>query len=131
MTPPTVCPFCSSRVWFHIGRQTLDVLYRNYYACENRECNARVGCHPASNIPLGTLATPQQRQLRQQVHLRFDALWRSQLLTRQEAYDWLAKQLSLSIEAAHIGLFDEVQCQTVLALMEKLRSHLLHLKLES
>jgi hypothetical protein len=121
MTAPTVCPFCGGLVRFRIGKQTA--------ACENRQCDARVGCHPNSNIPLGTLASPRQRQLRQQVHERFDVLWRSHLLNRAEAYDWLSQQLSLSGQETHIGLFDESQCQAVLALMEKLRSHLLQLKL--
>ncbi|MFR8333604.1 MAG: zinc-finger-containing protein [Oscillospiraceae bacterium] len=41
-------------------------------------------------------------------------------MTRTKAYKWLAEQLQLSEERAHIGSFEMDQCQTVIDLCKNL-----------
>lgn len=61
----------------------------------------------------GSTSTPADfgtRQARIQTHAHFDALWRSGLFTRKQAYKALAKHLGLPRRKTHIGYFNRVQC---------------------
>lgn len=52
--------------------------------------------------------------LRGQTHDVFDRLWKSGHMSRSQAYAWLAYQMHMSNEAAHIANFDEQQCRYVI-----------------
>ena len=54
------------------------------------------------------------KSLRAYTHNAFDKLWKEQLYTRSEAYEWLAETMSLSAKKAHIALFNEKQCHELL-----------------
>lgn len=69
-------------------------------------CDARVGCHKGTNIPLGKLANAETRIARRQAHIAFDRLWKHEIMERNEAYKWLADQLGIHRKHCHIGLFD-------------------------
>lgn len=84
------------------------------YQCQN--CNARVGCHRDSKRPLGNVANEVLRLKRMETHHVFDAFWQSQGMTRTAAYRWLAKQMDLPAELAHIGGFEMEQCHRLIAL---------------
>ena len=84
------------------------------YQCQN--CGARVGCHKGTNRPLGKVANEMLRCKRVQAHRSFDRLWKRRGMERRNAYRWLAKEMDLSMGAAHIGGFEMDQCQRVIDL---------------
>ncbi|ECC0132114.1 hypothetical protein FL828_20415 [Salmonella enterica subsp. enterica] len=88
-------------------------LYRlQFWSCE--ACKAWVGCHKNTDAkPLGRLANAQLRMAKSGAHAAFDPIWKSGRLTRQQAYAWLSREMSLSREECHIGMFDLEQCQRV------------------
>jgi len=79
------------------------------YRC--RHCEASVGMHPFTSIPLGTLADKQLRSLRTACKQPFELIWQSGRINRDAAYELLAKHLRLNTEQCHFGLFDTEQCK--------------------
>ena len=86
-------------------------------------CGAYVGCHPTTQVPLGTPAGPATRKAREQAHASFDALWRRKVLrgtprteARNAGYVWLAEQMGLDPSNTHIGSFTKEQCEQVVEL---------------
>jgi len=64
-------------------------------------------------IPLGRLANPELRRLKQAAHHAFDPLWKTGDMDRRDAYAWLAEKMGISVENCHIGMMDEGQCKSV------------------
>jgi len=93
------------------------------YLC--RPCDAYVGVHKGTDIPLGRLADAELRKWKKLAHTYFDPIWQRGRFTgrRNEAYAWLAKQMGLPQEETHIGMFDVTKCQCVVAIMENERSY--------
>lgn len=113
------CPYCQREALFLTSEEFYGRDYgSNVYLC--RPCDAYVGTHKNSRTPLGTMAKPQLRKLRMQAHSLFDPLWKSRNMSRNDAYKWLQKNMNLSSEEAHIGMFNEEQCRIVI---EKLKSY--------
>jgi hypothetical protein len=112
---PTACPNCNGPVRLVENR----VIYgRNYgewpWAYDCRPCDAYVGLHPFTAIPLGTLATAPVREARKRAKAAFNPLWERGAMTRTQAYAWLAEQLGIAdVDACHIGWFDVAQCEAV------------------
>lgn len=79
------------------------------YRCTT--CDATVGMHPFTNIPLGTLATKALRQTRTACKQPFELLWQHGRMTRTEAYAGLAAHLGIEVEACHFGWFDAETCR--------------------
>lgn len=119
-----ICPYCGKNAKLVKGdivyphRQ--DLYYKNFWLCA--PCDAYVGTHDKSAKykhsgiePLCRLANKTLRKLKSEAHLAFDVLWKSGSsfdsfggpFTRTNAYRWLAKQMNISIDACHIGYFDE------------------------
>lgn len=48
-------------------------------------------------------ADKETRLLRQRAHLSFDRIWRRGHMTRAQAYAWLARQLKVPPQKAHMG----------------------------
>lgn len=71
-----------------------------------------------------TPADDETRRLRNKCHRMFDPLWKKRLRfnSRTEAYRWLARQMSLAKDAAHIGMFDKGQCERLLKKLEKINA---------
>lgn len=84
-------------------------------------CGASVGCHPGTDIPLGKMADRTTRQLRKKAHEVFDPIWRKGLLSRSQAYAWLADQLGIRVEECHISWFDAETCEKVIRICRKSR----------
>lgn len=121
---PTTCPHCGGSVGLYNnkkvyrGREFGDWPY--VYLCENDACAAHVGLHPQTDIPYGTLATDVIRQARTYAKQSFNPLWEGGNMTRTEAYEWLAAQMSISdVNQCHIGWFDEAQCEQVVEVCDK------------
>lgn len=120
LKPPSAapkCPYCR-------GTATLVPDSRIYGRSFGRmvwmcRCGARVGCHRWSNQPMGTLADAPTRKARNRAHKVFDRLWKKghqDINTPQEAYRWLAEQLGVPPEEAHIAKFDRERCRQVINL---------------
>jgi len=109
---PTSCRFCKSnvRIATHLevyGRDYSDWPYM--YLCD--DCGAYVGMHPFTNIPLGTLADRQTRLARKMCKMPLENIWKSEAMTRSEAYTWLAGELNISVSECHFGWFDVSLCE--------------------
>lgn len=78
------------------------------YRCAG--CDAYVGMHPFTNIPLGTLADKRLREARKSCKQPFEKLWREGMMSRDQAYLALAQHLGIEPKACHFGLFDITTC---------------------
>lgn len=116
MTP--VCPYCQCDSQQVTGREVYphrpDLHHKHFYRCT--PCDALVGCHPGTIIPLGRLANAYLRKLKSQAHACFDPLWKEQGIPRGKAYTMLAKGLNIAQEDCHIGMFDEELCKRTIQL---------------
>ena len=69
---------------------------------------------------MGSLAGPKLRQLRYAAHQEFNKLYQSGLMTKREAYQWLAMTVQAPMAHAHIGHLGEYYCQVVIDESRKL-----------
>ncbi len=117
---PQRCPFCSSRVSLIDSAKVYGQSYGFIYLCDSYpKCDARVGCHPRTIIPLGTLANKELRRWRSLAHRKFDPLWQSGVFSsRQAAYKWLSKVMRLPLEKTHVAMFDIRQRQRAIVCVE-------------
>lgn len=95
----------------YCGRKEL--ANKDFWEC--LPCDAHVGCHKGSVIPLGSLAKQDLRLARSEAHRLFDQLWRGKKRSRSEAYLLLQRQFHLTVFEAHIGLFPEQRCAMVIS----------------
>ena len=117
------CPYCGAPVVF----RSADGIYREnshgtmLYVCSRYPiCDAYVRAHVGTRIPLGTLADPELRKLRREAHRFFDQLHTSGLMTKADAYRWLASMIGTPMEKAHIGYLGEFYCRQVISESRKL-----------
>ena len=56
------------------------------WVCSNYpKCDAYVGCHEGTTLPLGRPANARLRTLKAEAHKQFDPIWKSGLMNRREA----------------------------------------------
>lgn len=112
---PTKCPYCRGKV---VLKNTNDVFVlppkylqnKNVYVCENYPtCDAYVIQSETSNFQ-GFVASEALRKLRQITHYYVDIIWKTEILTRDECYEYLASKLKISKNKCHIAMFDEKLC---------------------
>lgn len=114
-----VCPYSGhdSKLvdgsWIYPRRPDLHA--KQFYHCG--PCNAYVGCHPGTTVPLGRLADAKLRSAKMAAHSNFDRLWKSKKMRRHVAYARLADKMGIPRELAHIGMFDVAQCLRVVELV--------------
>ncbi len=124
MTECVVCPYCLRMAERVTGEAIYDdrrLANRIFYRCD--PCDAHVGTHEDSGKPYGSLANGPTRRARQRAHAAFDPLWHrkiektgcSRKAARSAAYAWLAKEMMILPEHCHISMFDEAQCERVVA----------------
>jgi len=103
--------------------QSLGLTYRGraIWICSNADCDAAVGCHADTTIPLGTLANNELRRARARAHEIFDKLFEFDPNPdrRKQLYIELANYLELPIEKTHIGMFDLAHCELTAAFARK------------
>jgi len=105
------CPYCHG---VNIKLMTQTEFYgREYngtkmYVCQN--CQARVGCHKGTNIPMGSLANDELRKLRYKIHKIIDKKWDTKE-ERKEIYSHLAEKYGSPF---HIGFLKNQQARWVL-----------------
>lgn len=78
------------------------------FACT--QCMARVSMHPFTDIPVGTLADEELREVRKRCKAPFEAIFRDGRMSRTQAYQALAKRLGISVDECHFGWFDAEMC---------------------
>lgn len=117
------CPYCGSPVTL----RSADGIYRDnsrgamLYVCSHYpECDAYVRVHSGTKVPMGSLANRELRALRRAAHHYFDQLYRSGMMSREDAYQWLAQWISAPLSEAHIGHLGEYYCRKVIEESQKL-----------
>ena len=121
MKKETICRYCGGPIRLVPAKQIygssaykLGLENESIYQCQN--CNARVGCHKGTTRPLGNVANETLRLKRMETHKVFDTFWKSNHMSRTQAYKWLSQKLRLPEKQAHIGGFEMDQCQRVIEL---------------
>lgn len=74
-------------------------------------CDASVGMHPFTSIPLGTLADKALRDTRKACKQPFEMLWQRKRMDRHAAYAGLAAHLGIQVDSCHFGWFDAETCR--------------------
>jgi hypothetical protein len=116
MPVPVTCNHCGGNVYWTNNAAIYGKSYGDWpyiYACEC--CEARVGMHPETNIPLGTLATAEERDARKKAKAVFLAWSEANGKKRGEAYAELAKRLGMTAAQA-LGEFNTKDCARVIVL---------------
>jgi hypothetical protein len=90
-----------------------DLYERKFWLCEI--CGAYVGTY-RNGSPLGRLANAELRIEKRKAHKAFDPLWQKGKQSRSEAYIWLAKELEISEDQCHIGMFDLNTCKKAVSI---------------
>ena len=111
------CPYCGS----HSVLRSADGIYRcndkktMLYVCSKYPvCDSYVRVHPGTKIPVGTMANRDLRALRNEAHRNFDQLHKQGLMSKEDAYLWLAAILAAPLGQAHIGYLGEYYCRQVI-----------------
>ena len=112
---PEQCPYCQSPVELKPDTYVYGRTYgANLYVCSRfPDCDAYVGCHKGTVNALGRLANKELRMWKNKAHSAFDPKWKYDGLPRDRAYEWLSKQLKLTRDECHIGMFDVDMCKKV------------------
>lgn len=116
-----ICRYCGSRIRLVPAKQVLGASAKrlgmeNEYLYQCQNCNARVGCHKGTDLPLGNVANETLRLKRMETHRVFDHFWKSRHMSRNNAYKWLSQQLRIPMAETHIAGFEMDQCQKVIEL---------------
>ena len=116
-----VCPYCGNKSNLVSGNDIyphrLDLGKLNFYMC--KPCDAYVGTHKGTIIPLGRLANKELRAWKRKAHDAFDPIWKSKDMGRRQAYYWLADKLDIPKNDCHIGDFDTDTCRKVVDICSK------------
>lgn len=105
--PPTHCPYCGGPVALVNHAEIYGREYGEWpYAYRCQPCDAHVGLHRFTDIPLGSLANWELRQARKENKAHFKAVARRHRMQRNEAYAWLAEALGIPKSECHWGMFD-------------------------
>ncbi len=107
------CPYCGSPV---VLRSAEGIYHDNakgvklFVCTKYPACDAYVRVLEGTNTPAGSLANGDLRALRIEAHRCFDQI----LMSRQDAYAWLANVLAAPMAHAHIGQLGEYGCKQVI-----------------
>lgn len=95
------------------------------YVCDRYpQCDAYVGAHQGTKLPMGTLANGDLRNKRIQAHKAFDWLWKSGLMSKQQAYIWMQAKLGLDSQQAHIAKFSEYMCNQLIIVCDQVYANI-------
>lgn len=114
LSAPKLCRYCFGQVSLFNNSEVYGKSYGKWpwvYLCKG--CDAYVGLHPDTWIPLGTLANKELRQARKDAKLVFNQLWiysDNKVKARSKAYKALADHLKIHLNHCHFGLFEIDSC---------------------
>lgn len=108
------CPYCNNDTEFMSSKEFYGRDFgTNVYVCW--VCDAYVGTHKNSVKPLGTPANEHLRGLRREAHCIVDTFWKTLAIeSRSATYRWIAETMQLHKDKAHIGMFNEKQCEEII-----------------
>lgn len=124
-----LCPYCDEPAMLVSGafiyRRRPDLAHKAMWRCG--PCDAWVGCHDGTQIPLGRLANAELRLAKQAAHAAFDPLWQAKMRrdgvskskARKAGYSWLAEQLGIERRRCHIGMMDVDDCRRVAEICQR------------
>lgn len=134
---PHQCPFCEGEV----ALDSNDVIYRGkrygdwpyVYHCAG-ECDAYVGLHPNTDVPLGYIADRATRDARKEAKELFFA-WQDLMgygkKERSKSYQILAEAMGIEIAVCHFAMFDVDMCNLAIGhLANMMAEHLAKLEKE-
>ena len=107
------CPYCGSPAILREGNYVYgeDSIAEILYVCQRYpDCDAYVGVFKDNRTPKGTLANSELRNKRIRAHRAFDEIWKSGIMSRGQAYQWMQHKFGLSKDQAHIGYFSDYLC---------------------
>lgn len=111
--PPTECRYCSGDVELVINSEVYNGrVYGEWpycYLC--RSCDAYVGLHPNTDLPLGILANKELRKSRRVSKWLFIEITKNKGWSRNQAYHWLSKKMQIKPSRCHWGMFDINECE--------------------
>ena len=117
------CPYCGAKAVLRPS----EVVHQNrarpgqrLYVCARfPQCNAYVGAHEGTLLPMGTLANRNLRNKRILAHRAFNRLWESGTMKKWQAYKWMQAKFGLNHDQAHIAMFSELRCDQLIAECDK------------
>lgn len=113
------CPYCNKEAKWCNNKEVYGKQYGRSYMCYwCKDCDAYVGCHNNTRRALGIMANRKLRRLRMECHKIFDLYW-SDKNSRRAAYDWLCHVMKIHPQLAHIGKFNEEQCEKLLSILRE------------
>jgi hypothetical protein len=111
------CPYCGNSIEF----RSADGIYKEnkagtmLYVCSRYPvCDAYVRILPGTKIPIGSMANGSLRALRNEAHRHFDRLHINGIMSRKQAYEWLAHMIQAPLSKTHIGHMGEYYCSQVI-----------------
>lgn len=108
---PCECRYCKGEVVLVPNEQVYGKPYGNWpymYICIS--CEAYVGLHPHTDLPLGTMADKPLRMARK-IHKKFfQQLLETWDKSRGQLYKWLADQMEIDSKQCHWSLFELADC---------------------
>lgn len=110
---PKACPYCNGPVTLVEN----SVIYKGKlfgdwpYAYDCRPCDAYIGLHPDTDVPLGTLADKALREARKKAKAHFFEWMEMSHVDRSGSYKWLAEKMNIPVDECHFGWFTESQCE--------------------
>ncbi|MGN1370618.1 MAG: DUF3268 family zinc-finger domain-containing protein [Aristaeellaceae bacterium] len=116
------CDYCGSRAQYVDSKVIYGRSYGMIYLC--KPCDAYVGVHRGTDVPLGRLANAELRKWKCAAHDAFDPIWKNKRMTRNAAYLWLSDQLGIPSKQTHIGMFDVPTCKKVVQICNQWRQEI-------
>ena len=121
------CPYCGAQAVLQPAR----VVYgdrakpgKYLYICAHYpKCDAYVGVHEKSLLPLGTLANGELRHKRILAHRAFEQFQKTCKMEKWQAYQWLQAKFSLRRDQAHIAKFSAYMCDQLIAVCEEVEEN--------
>ena len=111
------CPYCGSTAILKDASYVYgpNAYSGKVYVCSHYPaCDSYVGVHPGTRLPKGTLANRALRKKRIRAHQVFDQIWKQEILSKPDAYRWLADKFCLETRQAHIGKFSDYMCDQLI-----------------
>ena len=117
------CPYCKQKMTLRTaaGIYKGDAKDSMLYVCDGYPaCDTYIRVHPGTTVPMGIPANGKLRALRNETHKHFDKIHKLGIMSRKDAYVWLADKLNLPMSHAHIGYFSEYHCKLIIEESDKL-----------